>query len=153
MIEQASANEHQEGYFENSIKKYLSEYHLDLIQDQEFETHLSELTQDAINLFQAFDRAGMSTYEAMERALTETLERVTSPYSILKEFLLENQTFLTYATGIEDLDEQDLLMHILVENTSTISALQMATTPEDSVQANKDLLSGIRKTLLSLNKI
>lgn len=33
MVEQASANEHQEGYFENSIKKYLTEYHLDLIQD------------------------------------------------------------------------------------------------------------------------
>ncbi|GHB86214.1 hypothetical protein [Persicitalea jodogahamensis] len=152
MIEPADTSGHQEGYFENRIKNYLTDYHPDLIQSQDFETHLSELTQDAITLFQAFDRAGMATYEAMERALTETLESIISPYDILKDFLLENQTFLTYATGIEDLDELDLVMHILVENTATVSALQMATTPEDVVRANKELLSGVRKTLLSINK-
>ncbi len=152
MVEPSDANEHQSGYFENSIKKYLTDYHPDLIREKDLDDCLSELTQDAVKLFQAFDRAGMSTYEAMERALTETLESITSPYAILKDFLLENQTFLTYATGIEDLDEQDLVMYLLFENTATVSALQMATTPEDMVQANKNLLSGIRKTLLSLNK-
>ncbi|WP_373514817.1 hypothetical protein [Persicitalea sp.] len=152
MIEPSDASGHQEGYFENGIKKYLTDHHLDLIQSQDFETHLAELTQDSITLFQAFDRAGMATYEAMERALTETLESITSPYDILRDFILENQTFLTYATGIEELDEQDIVMHILVENTATVFALQMATTPEDVVRANKELLSGVRKTLLSLNK-
>ncbi len=152
MVELANANEHQGGYFENGIKIYLTEHHPDLTRSQDFETQLSELTQDAITLFQAFDRAGMSTYEAMERALSETLESITSPYNILKDFLLENRTFLTYATGIEDLDEQNLVMHILVKNTATVTALQMSTAPEDAVKANKNLLSGVMKTLLSLNK-
>jgi hypothetical protein len=152
MVEAADASEHQAGYFENGIKKYLAEHHPDLTKSQYFETHLSELAQDAITLFQAYDRAGISTYEAMERALTETLESITSPYDILKDFLLENRTFLTYATGIENLDEQDLVMHILVENAATVSALQKATEPEDMVKANKELLSGVRKTLRSLNK-
>lgn len=152
MVEPVDASEHQEGYFENRIKKYLTDYHPDLIQSQDSESRLSALTQDAITLFQALDRAEMGTYEAMERALTETLESITSPYDILKDFILENQTFLTYATGIEELDEPDLVMHILVENTATVFALQMATTPEDVVRANKELLSGVRKTLLSLNK-
>jgi DnaJ-domain-containing protein 1 len=152
MDQSADANEHQGGYFENKIKKYLSDHHPDLIQNQDDENHLSKLTQDALTLFQAYDRAGMSVYEAMERALTETLESINSPYDILKDFLLENRTFLTYTTGIEDLDEQDLVMRILIENTATLSAFRMATAPEDVVRANKELLSGVRKTLRSLNK-
>jgi len=145
-------NEPQSGYFENSIKKYLLDYHPDLVQEEGIQNHLAELTQDTIDLFQAYDRAGMPTYEAMERALTETLESISSPYGILKDFLIENETFLTYATGIEDLNEQDLVLKVLVENTEQISAIQMAATPEEMNQANKELLNGVRKTLTTFNK-
>lgn len=152
MDEQTDSNEHQSGYFENSIKKYLLDYHPDLIQQAGIQNHLAELTQDTIDLFQVYDRAGMPTYEAMERALTETLESISSPYGILKDFLIENETFLTYATGIEDLDEQNLVLKVLAENTEQISAIWMAATPEEMNQANKELLNGVRKTLITLNK-
>lgn len=145
-------DEPQNGYFENSIKKYLLEHHPDLILEEGIQNHLAELTQDAIALFQAYDRAGMPTYEAMDRALTETLESISSPYGILKDFLIENETFLIYATGIEDLHEQDLVLKVLAENTEQISAIQMATTPEEMSLANKELLNGVRKTLITLNK-
>lgn len=143
---------HQSGYFENSIKKYLIDHHPDLIQGEGNPIHLTELTEDATILFQAYDRAGMRTYEAMERALTETLESISSPYGILKDFLIENETFLTYATGIEDWDDQDFVLKVLAENTEQISAIQMASTPEEKSLTNRELLNGVRKTLITLNK-
>ena len=143
---------HQSGYFEKGIKKYLIEHHPDLIRGEGIEIHLMELTEDALTLFQAYDRAGMPTYEALERALTETLECISSPYGILKDFLLENETFLNYTTGIEDLDEQDLVLKLLAENAEQISAIQLAVTPGEIYQANKELLLGVRKTLIALTK-
>ncbi|MPR37418.1 hypothetical protein [Salmonirosea aquatica] len=144
--------DHQSGYFEKSIKNYLIEHHPDLIQGEGIQIHLMELTEDALTLFQAYDRAGMLPYEAMERALTETLKDISSPYSILKDFLIENETFLNYTTGIEDLDKQDLVLKLLAENVEQISAIQMAATPEEMTQANKELLLGVGKTLIALNK-
>lgn len=85
-----------EGYFSNRIRKYMAEHHPDRMERGDAEKQVEAMTEEAIQLFLSYDQAGMPTYESLERALVETLESISTPYTSLEEFIEKQASTETF---------------------------------------------------------
>jgi len=136
-----------EGYFLNRIRHYLFEHHPDLVEAENFHKQAEAYAQQAIQLFLAYDQSGMAAYEAMDRALVETLEGIRSPYAILTDFLMDHRKILGYLYPKVEIDEQKVVQTILCDHYSQLLAVMNAPTPEEEKRVRQNLFQGVLKTL------
>ena len=136
-----------EGYFSNRIRHYLIEHHPDLVKAENFHKKAEAYAQQAIQLFLAYDQAGMAAYEAMDRALVETLEGIRSPNGILTDFLMDHRKILVALYPKVEIEEPQVLQTILRENYRQLLAVMNAPTPEVAKRARQKLFQGVLKTL------
>lgn len=123
---------YQEGYFTSRIRQHIQEYHPDLFWAEEAEETLALLTSKAIESFLQYDQTGIALQESIELALTETLEGIQSPYSVLKDFLIGNQDLLTYLTSRRNVDDQEVVEVLLKENIPLVMALMGVNTSSET---------------------
>lgn len=81
---------YEHGYFTDRILHYLLEYHRDLVQGPDLASFLKAQSGAAIDRYLDYDRAGLSDSEACEKALSETLSKIRSPLSALRELAAEH---------------------------------------------------------------
>ncbi|MBU1821241.1 MAG: hypothetical protein KKG00_06990, partial [Bacteroidetes bacterium] len=86
-------------------------------------------------------------YEAMDRALVETLEGIRSPYKILTDFLTDHRKILGYLYPKVEIEEPQVLQTILRDNYSQLLAVMNEPTPEEAKRARQKLFQDVLKTL------
>ncbi len=136
----------EEGYFANRIRNYLKKNHPDLLENKDSEQMVRIITQNSIGLFQSYDQTGMPLFEALELALVETLESITSPFGVLREFMDEHLTLLEYLTG-QKTPDAEVMYVLLPQNRVQVLELVAATTEKEVKVARRNLHLGIRETL------
>jgi hypothetical protein len=137
----------ERGYFSDRIRRYVEEHNPDLLENEDSERIVGGYTLEAIQLYLTFDRTGIPSYEAVERALTETLESISSPLGVLRIFVEEHTAILGHLTGQNEPGEPNALRLLLLQNRHLVEAVSTAPTEEEVKTARRNLFLGVMDTL------